>query len=79
MSVNQPFFLIIRINRKCFAGLLPLDKEAEEADTWSAKSHSLEISKHTGCLKIPVVTRIISSNFETRPILGELLYHTNVH
>ena len=28
-----------------FAGLLPPDKEAKKANTWLAKSHSLELSK----------------------------------
>ena len=72
--MNRLFFLLYVLIGNDFAGLLPPDKEVEKADTWCPKPHSLELSKDMSCSKIPVVARVIASDFGARSILGEFLY-----
>ena len=49
--MNQLFFRLYVLIGNDFAGLLPPEKGAEKADTWCAKSHSLELSRHISCSK----------------------------
>ena len=69
------FFLIICLNWKWLCRAAATRQEAEKADTWCPKSHSLELSSELSkdievVKKIPVVAQVIVSGFGACPILG---------
>ena len=81
MGVHESTFsgIYILIGNDIGGLLPPADKEAEKADTWCPKSHSLELSEDISYSKIHVVAQVITSDFEACPILDELLYVTGTN